>query len=210
MSSILQHYRRSAVSRSHWLIVSHPGDGQRPTCSPCQRGSRDCAWLAFIDNAPLSRRPTTSATTPSTSRKSVSEQSNSFVTTRNPELALQDPRVARLFRHYIDNLAAWYDLTDRRRHFADVVPVRARQNSLLLSAILAFSAASKNYSDPEVGLMDQAAFYHLESVHILINLTRNGHVDNIISDGEVLAAICLLRSNEVICRELTRILPNQV
>jgi hypothetical protein len=134
----------------------------------------------------------------STVQPAVSSHNDDPVSSRNPELALQEPAVTRLFRHYIANLASWYDLNDRKRHFTDVVPVKARQSALLLSAILAFSAASKHYSDPEEGLMDKAAFYHLESVQILINLTKNA--DDLVSDGVILAAISLLRSYEIISR----------
>lgn len=105
--------------------------------------------------------------------------------------------MAQIFRHYIDNLAGWYDLNDRKRHFEDVVPIRARENPLLLSAILAFSAASKHHSNPEGRLLEVAEFYHLESVRRLISLMENLHEFPI---GETLAAICLLRSYEIISR----------
>jgi hypothetical protein len=102
-----------------------------------------------------------------------------------------------LFRHYITHLAAWYDLNDRQRHFTDLVPVKARQSPLLLSAILAFSTASKNPNEPHE--MERAAFYHLESIQILLCITRDAR--DVVSSGEVLAAICLLRSYEIISRE---------
>ena len=124
-------------------------------------------------------------------------QCKEYVSSRDPERALQDPQVARIFRHYIDNLAGWYDLNDRNRHFEDVVPIRARENPLLLSAILAFSAASKHYSHPGDRLLEVAEFYHLESVRRLIALMENLHELPI---GETLAAICLLRSYEIISR----------
>lgn len=95
------------------------------------------------------------------------------------------------------HLAAWYDLNDRRRHFTDVVPIKARESPLLLSAILAFSAASKNGSANE-DLVGMAEFYHLQSVQILLRIIQNAQ--DLVSNEEVLAAICLLRSYEIITR----------
>lgn len=132
-----------------------------------------------------------------------------YKSTENPEDALQYPNVARLFRHYIDNLAPWYDLNDRKRHFEDTVPIRARKNALLLSAILAFAAASKHYSSPshedhlgQENLLDVAEFYHLESVRRLIAITGNSvSLQKCPVVEETLAAICLLRSYEIISRQ---------
>ncbi|KAJ5108812.1 hypothetical protein N7456_005487 [Penicillium angulare] len=115
----------------------------------------------------------------------------------NPELTLQNPEAFGLFRYYIVNLASWYDLNDRKRHFTDLVPIKARQSPLLLSAILAFSAASKHtMSMSEVSSTEVADFYHLQSVRILLQVTST--FQDVISNGEVLAAICLLRSFEIL------------
>lgn len=105
--------------------------------------------------------------------------------------------VFRLFRHYQTHLASWYDLNDTHRHFTDIVPVKARYSPLLLSAILAFSAISLHESGAE-NRLDEAEFYHLESVQILLKITRN--IEDMVSNGEVLAGICLLRSFEIISR----------
>lgn len=111
---------------------------------------------------------------------------------------MQDPKVAKLFRHYIGTLAAWYDLNDGKVHFKDVVPARARDNPLLLSAILAFAAANQYRTLAEEGYMEIAGFYHYDSVRRLISLT--GDIDSI-PLGETLAAICPLRSYEIITRQ---------
>jgi hypothetical protein len=121
-----------------------------------------------------------------------------YTSTEHPEYTLQDPQVARLFRHYIGTLAAWYDLNDSKRHFKDIVPVRARYNPLLLSAILAFSAANQHRTLGEDAYLEIAEFYHYDSVRRLISLTKN--IDTI-PLGETLAAICLLRSYEIIARQ---------
>lgn len=111
-------------------------------------------------------------------------------------MALKDPQVFHLFRHYKDSLASWYDLNDRQRHFTDIVPVKARYSPLLLSSLLAFSAISLHNSSGSESWVDQAEFYHLESVQILLRVTSN--IEAVVADGEVLAAICLLRSFEII------------
>ncbi|OQE77525.1 hypothetical protein PENNAL_c0060G05897 [Penicillium nalgiovense] len=120
-----------------------------------------------------------------------------YTSTEHPEYALQDPQVAKLFRHYIGTLAAWYDLNDSKRHFKDIVPVRARYNPLLLSSILAFSAANQLRTLGEDTYLEIAEFYHYDSVRRLISLTKN--IDSI-PLGETLAAICLLRSYEIIAQ----------
>lgn len=102
-----------------------------------------------------------------------------------------------MYRHYIARLAAWYDLNDSKRHFKDVVPVRARQNPLLLSSILAFAAANQHRTIGDHTYLEMAEFYHYDSVRRLIFLTDN--VDQL-PIGETLAAICLLRSYEIITR----------
>lgn len=158
-------------------------------------------------NSPLPNRPNTSIVYPDDDTQ-ISFLDHRYKSTENPEIALQSPHVARLFRHYIDNLAPWYDLNDRKRHFEDIVPIRARKNALLLSAILAFAAANIHYSslpDEDLpgkeNLLDVAEFYHLESVRNLIEIT--GESDNLQEGSvveETLAAICLLRSYEIISR----------
>lgn len=161
------------------------GDGERPSCSSCQKGNRRCEWPYSTALASPQNSPTLPLQPP-------------FISTKNPEIALQDIEVFRLFRHYTTSLASWYDLNDRHRHFMDIVPTRARHSPLLLSAILAFSAASLHKSACAEH-MDKAEFYHLESVRILLQITKN--IEAVVSNGEVLAAICLLRSYEIISRK---------
>lgn len=157
--------------------------------------------------SPLPNRPDASIPYPDDDAQ-ISFLDDRYKSTENPEIALQSPHVARLFRHYINNLAPWYDLNDRKRQFEDIVPIRARKNALLLSAILAFAAANLHYSSPadeerpkKENLLDVAEFYHLESVRKLIEIT--GDNDNLQEGSaveETLAAICLLRSYEIISR----------
>lgn len=159
----------------------------------CQQGSRECYWNHDAQNTQSSAEP------PSSTQRSEGDK---YISTKDPEIALQSPRVARLFRYYIDHLASWYDLNDSKRHFEDIVPACARRNSLLLSAILAFSAASQSSSVFDDSLWELADSYHLESVQRLLSLTEN--LDEF-RTGETLAAICLLRSYEIISRSYSRL-----
>ncbi|KJK67430.1 hypothetical protein P875_00117209 [Aspergillus parasiticus SU-1] len=127
-------------------------------------------------------------------------RSAEYVSTKDPEKALQDPHIAAIFRYYIEHLAGWYDLNDVKRHFGDIVPSCARRNSLLLSAILAFAAASQSSSFLKKDLWNLAESYHLESVQTLLQLTEN---PDEFRTGETLAAICLLRSYEIISRNVS-------
>ncbi|KAJ5090462.1 hypothetical protein N7532_009146 [Penicillium argentinense] len=159
-------------------------DGKHPTCSSCQKRNRRCHWP--------------SADRPSPAPESSVSRLESLVSTKDPKAALKDFDNFRLYQNYVFNLAAWYDLNDRQRHFTDVVPVRARDSPLLLSAILAFSAinlAHRKNGEEKMGSV--AEFYHLESVEMLLEITRNGPM-GYQSKSDTLAAICLLRSYEII------------
>ncbi|KAJ5222609.1 uncharacterized protein N7469_008849 [Penicillium citrinum] len=171
------------------------GDGVHPECTSCLRSNRSCQWPT--DSSDAASNQTNRANNDAASQlRPIPE----LISTSDPELALRDPRVFYLFRHYKDNLASWYDLNDHHRHFTDIVPVKARYSPLLLSAILAFSAISLLSSSISGPWADQANFYLLESVEILLEVTRN--IEAAVSDGEVLAAICLLRSYEIISENL--------
>lgn len=57
-----------------------------------------------------------------------------------PREALEDATTARLFAHYVRNLAAWYDLSDGAMHFTKHIPQAALDRELLFYAIIAFAA----------------------------------------------------------------------
>ncbi|KAF7156373.1 hypothetical protein CNMCM6106_009640 [Aspergillus hiratsukae] len=81
-----------------------------------------------------------------------------------------------------------------------MVPILARKNALLLSAILAFAAASLSSSSGSAPLKDLSDVYHLESVRRLLALMKR---PDEFRTGETLAAICLLRSYEIISQNVT-------
>lgn len=186
----------------------------RPTCTPCQ--GRECQW-PLNEQETQWRTGSEACELRSAARGTPSPQFQpnlsrnfpagnprrfDFVSTESPEIALQYSQVFRLFRYYRDHLASWYDLNDSQRHFTDIVSVKARSSPLVLSAILAFSAISLHNSSSE-SLVDMAEFYHFESVHMLLDIT--GNIEDVASNGEphdeLLAAICLLRSFEIISRK---------
>ena len=155
---------------------------------------RNCHWIQEKDTIGAPGVPVYQPSPLSSSAHHETE----YPSTEHPEYALQDQQVAKLFRHYIGTLAACYDLNDSKRHFKDVVPIRARYNPLLLSAILAFAAANQHRTLAEDRYLEIAEFYHYDSVRRLISLTKD---INGIPLGETLAAICLLRSYEIITRQ---------
>lgn len=124
-------------------------------------------------------------------------QSQPLPNSDDPRHALEDPQLAPIFRHYIDHLAAWYDLNERRRPFEDLVPRRALKNPLLLSAILAFAAIHLCRINAHHELREVAEFYHMQCVQKLIPLINDM---NRLHDGDTLAATCLLRSYEILAR----------
>ncbi|RMZ44047.1 hypothetical protein CA14_004203 [Aspergillus flavus] len=170
-------------------------DGHRPVCLRCQQASRNCQWSNRSPREQQSRSPTTPDQSLTTRPRSAE-----YVSTKDPEAALRNPHIATIFRYYIEHLAGWYDLNDVKRHFGDIVPSCARRNSLLLSAILAFVAASQSSSFLKKDLWDLAESYHLESVQALLQLTEN---PDEFRTGETLAAICLLRSYEIISQNVS-------
>ncbi|OQD91500.1 hypothetical protein PENSOL_c052G08197 [Penicillium solitum] len=191
---------RLLIHDSSAKLAGHGGsnvsDGKRPKCSPCQRIARNCHWIQEEDTIAAPGVPVYQPSPLSSSAHHETE----YPSTEHPAYALQDQQVAKLFRHYIGTLAAWYDLNDSNRHFKDVIPVRARYNPLLLSAILAFAAANQHRTLAEGGYFEIAEFYHYDSVRRLISLTKN--IDRI-PLGETLAAICLLRSYEIITQNVS-------
>jgi len=187
--------KRSTLADFRLITNSVEGDGVHPECTSCLRSNRSCQWPTAL-SAAASNQTNRASNDAASQLRPIPE----VISTSDPELALRDPRVFYLFRHYKDNLASWYDLNDHHRHFTDIVPVKARYSPLLLSAILAFSAISLLSFSSSGPCVDQANFYLLESVEILLEVTRN--IEAAVSDGEVLAAICLLRSYEIISGKL--------
>lgn len=129
---------------------------------------------------------------------------DSLPTADDPRRALDDPQIFPIFRHYIDYLASWYDLNERKRPFEDLVPRQALKNPLLMSSILAFGAIHLCRINSQPELRDVAEFYHMQCIKKLIPLVNDM---TRFHDGDTLAATCLLRSYEILARKLSRFIP---
>ena len=111
-----------------------------------------------------------------------------------PHNAVEDAVIAEYFAHYIDSLAPWYDLNAHGDPFGTKVPLDALSNPLLFSAIIAFAASHLSRISRQ-SASTVASFYHGKCVSMLIDLADEETTSR---DGQVLAAICLLRSYEIL------------
>ncbi|KAK7213752.1 hypothetical protein V2G26_020930 [Clonostachys chloroleuca] len=108
--------------------------------------------------------------------------------------ALKNLEIAQLFEHYIRFLAPWYDLSDSALTFGIAVPALALDEPLLFSAAIALSAMHMCRVNGKK-LRKTAESYHHRCVRLLIALNRE---DEHVFTGKALAAICLLRSYEIL------------
>ncbi|KAJ9355809.1 transcriptional regulator family: Fungal Specific TF [Paecilomyces variotii] len=174
-------------------------DGSFPICRTCQRSGRICE--REIPNHSSNHRSSTQDTTEKGYNNSQRQnlQLLDLPTPEYPRSSLKNRRVCSIFQHYIKNLASWYDLNDRLRRFEDVVPRHALDDSLLFSAVIAFSAIHLSRLNHQTEFQYIAEFYHLESIRRLIAVTNNGER---IHNGATLAATCLLRSYEILAENV--------
>lgn len=99
------------------------------------------------------------------------------------------------FHNYISEPAKWYDLGDASRLFATRVPELALDEPLLFSAIIALSAEHVSQTTKSKPAKAVAEFYHGHCVHLLILLDEK---IELLRNGVALAAVCLLRSYEIL------------
>lgn len=113
-----------------------------------------------------------------------------------------------LLRYFHQELAPWFDLCDPDRHFATVVPQRARQTGPLRSAVLTIAARNmsrnKRFRNSE-GIVewkgrpipelneDFAVPYHNDCIRNLLQLSLDPHKRH---DENLLAAVLALRTDE--------------
>jgi hypothetical protein len=119
---------------------------------------------------------------------------------RDPRTALQDRDTARLFQHYLTHLAPWYDLSDADRSFGKQVPHLALNFQMLLHAIFAFAAIHVSRTTMHIAkaraIADQ---HHSRCVELLLTVQEN---DVRSTTGVALAAVCLLRSYEILAEDI--------
>lgn len=113
---------------------------------------------------------------------------------QSPQVALQDSSITSLFRHYIDILAPWYDLNDAQKMFQIIIPLRALSNTILFKALIAFSACHTSKTTNR--FQQHASIYHASCIEELLAVL-NDDVSFELQE-EYLAAICLLRSYEIL------------
>lgn len=100
---------------------------------------------------------------------------------------------AKLMRHFVENLAASFDLTDSVCHFRNVVPQRVAGCPPLLNAMLAAAARHlSRISDLDVYIADR---YHNECLKYLIPMLDD---DSAVLDENLLASTVILRYLEEI------------
>ncbi|KAF2721018.1 hypothetical protein K431DRAFT_285277 [Polychaeton citri CBS 116435] len=110
-----------------------------------------------------------------------------------PIWPLRDKEEARLLRHYTENLARNFDLTDPQCHFRKVVPQRAATCPTLLNAIFALSARHLSRLHDYDPLVSNR--YHQECLKHLIPMLDDTEA---ILDENLLASTIILRHLEEI------------
>jgi hypothetical protein len=120
------------------------------------------------------------------------EQANSLAAC-SPRTALSSLGIARLFAHYIDVLAPWYDLNESSRVFGTTVPSHALDCPVLFKALIAFAATHRHKTSGESE--DMATAFHAVCVRGFLESIEHVEPE---SHGDYLAATCLLRSYEIL------------
>ncbi|KAI0112016.1 hypothetical protein GGR51DRAFT_53097 [Nemania sp. FL0031] len=153
-----------------------------PVCQRCSKAQRYCD---------RSGRPTSASR--SSARKDLGLEEGLSLD-HTPREALESSNLANYFRHYISNVAPWYDLSDSQCCFSTEVPMVALDEPLLFSAVIALSAmVISRTTAPSARAV--AETYHTRCIRDLIDLDSE---DVLIKKGVALAATCLLRSYEIL------------
>ena len=98
-----------------------------------------------------------------------------------------------LYHHYLEHLAAWYDLFEHNRPFESLVPVRTLVCLVVFNAIIAFSAQHKALHDQRYETC--SVLYHSACINEL--LSGLNEFDSTMQE-DYLMATCLLRSYEIL------------
>ncbi|KAL7921002.1 hypothetical protein ACQKWADRAFT_321710 [Trichoderma austrokoningii] len=165
-------------------------DEASPVCGQCNKSNRYCARLQKS-----SRFLAYSYQSGTGSLSKEAAEKRKFPPPENPRDALRSPDVAWYFHNYISEPAKWYDLGDTSHLFATRVPELALDEPLLFSAIIALSAEHVSQTTKSKPARAVAEFYHGHCVHHLIRLDEK---TELLRNGVALAAVCLLRSYEIL------------
>ncbi|KAL0932155.1 arca-like protein [Colletotrichum truncatum] len=117
---------------------------------------------------------------------SLPEPRRSFHTTNFP---LKDYREANLIRYFIEVIAPFFDCGDPRDRFRTLLPQQAAKSPLLLNAVLAIAAKSKDV-DGSLAFFDKPAeHYYGEALNLLQPFL--GSLAQEVDDHQVTAAVLL-------------------
>ncbi|RXG43782.1 hypothetical protein VDGE_02836 [Verticillium dahliae] len=167
-------------------------DERQPICQRCSIAGRYCERTARPTRQPLPERRDRGH------GDAVRGPSPKWPSPDNPRKALASPDIARIFHHYILEIAPWYDLSDPASSFATRLPRLALEMPLPFSAIIA-QAAMQICQTTVPSQRPVAEFYHGHCVRLLIELRNDcGSVES----EAALAAVCLLRSYEILDEEV--------
>ncbi|THZ45490.1 hypothetical protein D6C90_04491, partial [Aureobasidium pullulans] len=186
------------------------GDGVLPICRRCAQRQEQCdrpevksKFVVYTPNSSLSRSRPPEMHRPNSverpQRSAVQATSNvehndlRVPDPINPRADLGNQVVAGLLHHYIEHLAAWYDLCEHDRPFELLVPIRALDLPVLFNAIIAFSAQHMTLSDSRYEVI--STVYHSACIHGL--LSGLSDFDPGLQEDYLVAA-CLLRSFEIL------------
>ena len=143
---------------------------------------KDDASLGFANVGIFSRASASTQTIPHTP-----STPSTLKGSPGPGRTAQD---ADLIRHFVDNVAHYFDFCDPRRHFALIVPQKARKNNALACAVLALSARHLNRLRPtECDPFVADMHYHTCCEQLIPALADNAAV----TDDSLLAATVILR-----------------
>lgn len=112
---------------------------------------------------------------------------------RGPTADLLDEIIAGLYNHYIEDLAAWYDLCEHNRPFESLVPIRALECPVVFNAVIAFSAQHRALHDQRYETCSM--LYHSACVKGLLSGLDEFDLS---MQEDYLVAACLLRSYEIL------------
>jgi hypothetical protein len=187
------------------------GDGGRPVCSMCTKRQVQCdrsdperKFVVYTANPALDQLaqevenliPETVMNQSTITQQTVTYGVASEIQVPKPAGPTEDLRnetVAGLYHHYIEHLAAWYDLCEQDRPFASLVPVRALEVSVVFNAIIAFSAQHKALDDARYETC--STLYHSACISGLLDGLSEF---NATLQEDYLVAACLLRSYEIL------------
>ncbi|KEQ58391.1 uncharacterized protein M437DRAFT_59491, partial [Aureobasidium melanogenum CBS 110374] len=191
-------------------------DGHRPVCQNCAKRNLQCERsspnrkFVIYTAGPAPSQPerelnesqtssnyaqTAVTQSPPDAAVLLSDRETSFQvpTPVSPSEDLRTELIASLYHHYIEHLAAWYDLCEHERPFESMVPARALNVSVLFNAIIAFSAQHKALSDARYETC--STLYHSACIRELLS-GLNAFTPTLQED--YLVAACLLRSYEIL------------